>query len=52
MKLPIDYGASLAKHVVDKKLNSMKSHDHHMLMQQVLLCACGGLWQWSHGWPL
>jgi hypothetical protein len=42
MKLPIDYGASLGKHVVDKKLNSMKSHDYHMLMQQVLpLCLWG-----------
>jgi hypothetical protein len=43
MKLPIDYGASLGKHVVDKKLNSMKSHDYHMLMQQVLLLCLWGL---------
>ncbi len=35
MKVPTNYGVSLAKHVVDKKLNSMKSHDYHMLMQQV-----------------
>jgi len=35
IKLPTDYGSSLAKHVVDKKLGSMKSHDYHMLMQQL-----------------
>jgi hypothetical protein len=42
MKLPTNYGASLAKHVAYNKLNSMKSHDYHMLMQQVLpLCLWG-----------
>jgi hypothetical protein len=42
MKLPTNYGASLAKHVANKKLNSMKSYDYHMLMQQVLpLCLWG-----------
>jgi hypothetical protein len=39
IKLPTNYGSSLVKHVVDKKLGSMKSHDYHMLMQQLLpLC--------------
>jgi hypothetical protein len=36
MKVPTNYGVSFAKHVADKKLGSMKSHDYHMLMQQVL----------------
>jgi hypothetical protein len=41
MKLPTHYRA-LAKHVADEKLSSMKSHDYHMLMQQVLpLCLKG-----------
>jgi hypothetical protein len=31
-KLPIDYGAALVKHVVDKKFGSMKSHDYYMLL--------------------
>jgi len=42
MKLPTNYGASLDIHVANKKLNSMKSYDYHMLMQQVLpLCLWG-----------
>jgi hypothetical protein len=42
IKLPTNYGSSLAKHMVDKKLGSMKSHDYHMLMQQPLpLCVLG-----------
>jgi hypothetical protein len=32
LKLPIDYGASIVKYVLDKKLGLMKSHDYHMLM--------------------
>jgi hypothetical protein len=32
MKLPTNYGASLAKHAANKKLNSMKPHGYHMLM--------------------
>jgi hypothetical protein len=36
LKVPINYGASLPKHVVDKKLGSMKTHDYHLLMQQLL----------------
>jgi hypothetical protein len=39
IKLPTNYGFSLAKHMADKKLGSMKSHDYHILMQQLLpLC--------------
>jgi hypothetical protein len=33
LKLPTDYGSSIAKHVLDKKFESMKSHDYHILMQ-------------------
>ncbi len=39
IKLPTNYWYSLAKHMADRKLGSMKSHDYHMLMQQLLpLC--------------
>jgi hypothetical protein len=39
LKVPTNYGASLAKHMVDKKLGSMNTHDYHLLMQQLLpLC--------------
>jgi hypothetical protein len=42
LKVPIDYGASLAKHVANKKLGSMKTHDYHLLMQKLLpLCLRG-----------
>jgi hypothetical protein len=34
---------SMAKHVGDNKLGSMKSHDYHMLMQQVLPFCLQGL---------
>ncbi len=32
LKVPTNYGVSLAKHVVDKKLGSMKTQDYHLLM--------------------
>jgi hypothetical protein len=42
IKFPANYGSSLAKHLADMKLGSMKSHDYHMLMQQLLpLCLQG-----------
>jgi hypothetical protein len=42
IKLPTNYGSSLVKHVVDRNRGSMKSHDYHMLMQQLLpLCLQG-----------
>jgi hypothetical protein len=35
----MDYGASLLKDVIDKKLRSMETQDYHLLMQQLLpLC--------------
>jgi hypothetical protein len=42
LKLPTNYGGPVAKHVLDNKLGSMKSHDYHMLIQQLLhLCLQG-----------
>jgi hypothetical protein len=32
LKVPIDYCGSLRKHIMDKKLGLMKSHDWHVLM--------------------
>ncbi len=43
LKVPTYYGASLSKHVADKKLGSMKTHDYHLLMQQLLLLCLQGL---------
>jgi hypothetical protein len=44
MKFLTNYGASLAKHVVDKKLGSMKSYDYHVFMQQLCLSSSENLW--------
>jgi hypothetical protein len=52
VKLPIDYGASLAKHVGDNKLGSMKSHYYHMLMHQVLPFCLQRLMTVEPRWPL
>ncbi len=42
LKIFINYGASLTKHVANKKLGSIKTHDYHLLMQQLLpLCLWG-----------
>ena len=39
LKVPSGYAASFKKHVQKKKLGGMKSHDYHVLMQQILpLC--------------
>ncbi len=43
LKIPTYYGASLAKHVANKKLGSIKIHDYHLLMQQLLPLWLGGL---------
>jgi hypothetical protein len=41
-KLPTNYGALLPKHMLNKKLGSMKTHHYHLLMQQFLpMCLCG-----------
>jgi hypothetical protein len=45
MKVPMDYGASLLKDVVDKKLRSMETQDYHLLMQKLLpLCLYEGIY--------
>jgi hypothetical protein len=43
LKVPTDYYATLGKHIMEKKLSSMKSHDWHVLMQQFLPLAISGL---------
>ena len=35
-KVPSGYSSMLIKHVGEKKLSGMKSHDHHVLLQQIL----------------
>ena len=35
-KVPSGYSSTLIKHVGEKKLSGMKSHDHHVLLQQIL----------------
>jgi hypothetical protein len=52
IKLPTNYGSSLAKHMADKKLGSMKSHDCHMLMQQLLPLCMRRLMVVDHKWKL
>ncbi len=36
LKVPSDYCSVVGKHVMDKKLGNMKSHDWHVLMQQFM----------------
>ncbi len=43
LKVPTDYCGSLGKHIMDKKLRLMKSHDWHVLMQQLMPLALRGL---------
>ena len=35
-KVPTGYSSTLAKHVGEKRLNGLKSHNHHVLIQQIL----------------
>jgi hypothetical protein len=42
LKVPSDYSA-MGKHVMDKKLGNMKSHDWHVLMQQFMPLVLRGL---------
>ncbi len=43
LKVPIDYCGSLGKHIMDKKLGLMKSHDQHVFMQQLMPLALKAL---------
>ena len=36
MRVPSGYNSTLTKHVVEQRLNGLKSHDHHVLLQQLL----------------
>lgn len=38
-KLPSEYSSTLIKHLGEKKLSGLKSHDHHVLLQQILPAA-------------
>jgi hypothetical protein len=43
LKVPTNYCGSLGKHIMDKKLGLMKSHDWHVLMQQLIPLVLRGL---------
>ncbi len=43
LKVPSDYCGALGKHIMDRKLGLMKSHDWHVLMQQLMPLALRGL---------
>ncbi len=43
LKVPTDYGGALGKHIMAKRLGSMKSHDWHILMQQLMPLAQRGV---------
>jgi hypothetical protein len=43
LKVPSNYCNVVGKHVMDKKLGNMKSHDWHVLMQQFMPLALRGL---------
>lgn len=45
LKVPSNYGSAFKKHVMNRKLGSMKSHDYHVLMQEVLPLCLRGLLQ-------
>ena len=36
IKVPTGYSAGMTKHVNDRKLQSLKSHDHHVILQDIL----------------
>jgi Domain of unknown function (DUF4218) len=45
LRVPSGYAGAFAKHVHNQKLGSMKTHDYHVLMQQVLPLCLRGLMQ-------
>jgi hypothetical protein len=40
-KVPTNYSGAIYKRVSDGRLRFLKSHDFHILMQQVITCTCG-----------
>jgi hypothetical protein len=45
LKTPSGYASNLGKHIRKKKFGGLKSHDYHVLMQQILPLALRGLLQ-------
>jgi hypothetical protein len=43
LKTPTGYASAFGKHIRKKKFGGLKSYDHHVLMQQILLLALRGL---------
>jgi hypothetical protein len=43
LKTPTGHSSAFGKHIRKKKLGGLKSHDYHVLMQQVLPLALHGL---------
>jgi hypothetical protein len=36
----VGYSTTFKKHVAKQKLSAMKSHDHHIMIQQIFACLC------------
>ncbi len=45
VRVPTGYAGAFAKHVRENKLGSMKTHDFHVMMQQVMVVCLRGLMQ-------
>jgi hypothetical protein len=43
LKMPTGYSSNLKKHIRGRKFGSLKSHDYHVLMQQIMPLALRGL---------
>jgi hypothetical protein len=43
LKMPMGYSSSLGKHIRGRKFGSLKSHDYHVLMQQIMPLTLRGL---------
>jgi hypothetical protein len=43
LKMPSGYSSTLGKHIRGKQFGSLKSHDYHILMQQIMPLALRGL---------
>jgi hypothetical protein len=41
LKMPMGYSSSLGKYIRGRKLWSLKSHNYHVLMQQIMHLRCG-----------
>ena len=43
IKVPTGYSSNMTKHVADKYLHGLKSHDHHVLLQDIIPACIRGL---------